>query len=307
MKPKNIFLMGAAGFLALILLVAGFMSIVTVDKGTVGVAAHWSAVQPKPLEPGLHFVVPFRTSVTELSTKLGTYDVVGEQALSKDLQVVTTTISVQHAMVAPMAPKVLQNIGSLEELDANVVDPAVQESLKAVTARYTAEQLVTMREKVKAEVTQEIKDYINSTLKEKDCEGALHLANVAIEDFRFSEQFNRSIEAKVKAEQEALKAVNEKNRKITDAEAAYEQRKLNADAEAYQITERSKARAEAIKRESEALRDNPELIRLRSAERWDGKLPVYNSGNGNGSGAPVPFINVDKVTQPAPQPQPSGK
>ncbi|MDZ4836564.1 MAG: prohibitin family protein [Candidatus Melainabacteria bacterium] len=302
MIPKKIALLVAAIGLGLFLLIAAFCSAVTVDKGNVGVVSHWSAIESKPLDPGLHFVMPFRTSVDEMSTKLGSYEVAGEQALSKDLQVITTTISIQHEMVGAVAPKVLENIGTLEDLDANVVNPAVQESLKAVTARYTAEQLVTMRDTVKTEATQAIKDYIAHTLKQKDCEGALRIANVAIEDFRFSDQFNKSIEAKVKAEQESLQAVNEKKRRITDAEAAFEKRKLNADAEAYQITKKSEARAAAIEREAAALRDNPDLIRLRSAEKWDGNLPVYNSG-ASGS-APVPFINVDKINQPAPAENP---
>lgn len=297
MKLKNIILIAGGAFLGLFLLITAFMSITTVDKGHVGVVTHWSAVQPKELDPGLHFVMPFRTGVTEMSTKLATYNVPGEQALSKDLQVVTTTISVQHALVGAMAPKVLENVGTLEDMDATVVDPAIQESLKAVAARYTAEQLVTLRDKVKSEVTEAIKSYISATLKEKDIQGSLHVANVAIEDFRFSDQFNRSIEAKVKAEQDALKAVNEKDRRVTDAEATFERAKLNADAEAYQITKESEARAEAIKREAKALSDNPQLIRLRSAEKWDGKLPVYSSDSNGSTSGPVPFINVDKITE----------
>lgn len=294
MTVKKISLLVVAAVLGIFLVVAAFNSVVTVSKGNVGVVSHWSDIQPKPLDPGLHFVMPFRTSVDEMSTKLSSYDVTGEQALSKDLQVITTSISIQHEAAAAVMPKVLENIGTLLDLDTNVVNPAVQESLKAVTARYTAEQLVTMRDKVKTEVTEAIKLYIAHTLKEKDCEGALRIANVAIEDFRFSDQFNKSIEAKVKAEQESLQAVNEKKRRITDAEAAFEKRKLNADAEAYQITKKSEARADAIVREAAALKDNPELIRLRSAEKWDGNLPTYNSGTAGGA-APVPFINVDKI------------
>lgn len=291
MFPKRIVLLAGAAVTGLFIVASIFMSVVTVDKGHVGVVTHWGAVQPKELSPGLHFVMPWMTGVTEMSTKLSSFDVVNEQAASKDLQTVTTTISVQHELVGAMAPKALDNVGTIEDIDGTVVDPAVQESLKAVTARYTAEEMVTLRDKVKAEVTQEIKDYINSTLREKGIEGTLRIANVAIEDFQFSKEFNDSIEAKVKAEQDALKAENNKQKRITDAEAAYEQRKLNADAEAYQIEQASIARANAIKREAKALEGNPELIRLRAAEKWSGKLPVYSGGGGQ---APVPFVNVDQ-------------
>ena len=291
MSIRKIATIATAAFLAIIVAAGIYMSMVTVDKGHVGVVAHWSAVQPKPLDPGLHFVTPFRTGVTEMSTKLGTYEVAGEKALSKDLQVVTTTISVQRSLVGPVAPVVLDNIGSVHDLDETVINPAIQESLKAVSARYTAEELVTKRDSVKTEVTQAIKDYIAATLAEKDIEGALHIANVAIEDFSFSAQFDKSIEAKVTAQQQALEAVNKKKERITNAEAMYEEAIRQADAEAYRITKESIAKAEAIDREAQALQDNPDLLRLRAAEKWNGELPVFNSGDQSGTGV-VPFVNV---------------
>ncbi len=134
-----------------------------------------------------------------------------------------------------------------------------------------------------------IEAFINTTLEQKDVVGALSLANVAITDFSFSDEFNRAIEEKVKAEQEALKAKNEKLRRVTQAEAAAAERTLAADAEAYQIEVASKARAEAIRREAEALRDNPSLIQLRIAEKWDGQLPQVAGGN------TIPLLNIDAM------------
>jgi len=80
------------------------------------------------------------------------------------------------------------------------------------------------------------------------------------------------------AEQEALKAENEKKKRVTQAEAAAAETKLAAEAKAYQIENESKARADAIKRESAALESSPNLVQLRIAEKWDGKLPTY-TGN----------------------------
>ena len=112
---------------------------------------------------------------------------------------------------------------------------------------------------------------------------------MAITDFRFSEEFDRAIELKVKAEQEALQARNEKVKRVTQAEAAYQEKKLAADAAAYDIEARSKAKALAIEREAKALKDNPELIQLRLSEKWDGTLPKFTGAE------TVPFINVDSV------------
>ena len=110
-------------------------------------------------------------------------------------------------------------------------------------------------------------------------------------DFQFSEGFNLSIEEKVRAEQLALQAENEKRKRITQAEAKKREKELAADAEAYEIQKMSEARANAIKRESQALKGNPQLIQLRYVEKWNGVLPIYQSG---GEG-PVPILNVGNL------------
>ena len=92
---------------------------------------------------------------------------------------------------------------------------------------------------------------------EKDLAGLLTIANVAITDFDFSAEFNRAIEEKVRAEQEALKAKNEKLRRVTQAEAAAAERTLAADAAAYEIEVESKARAAAIERERKRSKATP--------------------------------------------------
>ena len=120
-----------------------------------------------------------------------------------------------------------------------------------------------------------IQAFIDTTLNEKDIDNGINIANVAITDFQFSEEFNRAIELKVKAEQEALQAKNEKLRRVTQAEASAAEKKLSADAEAYAVTVQSKARADAIQREARALRGNPNLVDLRRVEKWDGTLPQF--------------------------------
>ncbi|MEC8821972.1 MAG: hypothetical protein VYA08_13845, partial [Pseudomonadota bacterium] len=109
----------------------------------------------------------------------------------------------------------------------------------------------------------------------------------AITDFDFSAEFNRAIEEKVRAEQEALKAKNENLKRVTQAEAAAAEKTLAADAMAYEIEVQSKARADAIEREAKALKDNPQLIQLRIAEKWNGVLPRFT-----GSEA-IPLLSIE--------------
>ncbi|MDA1353972.1 MAG: prohibitin family protein, partial [bacterium] len=209
---------------------------------------------------------------------------------SKDLQTVKTEVSVQYSIKGDTAPKTFQKIGLIGQIEATVIEPAIEESVKSVTARYTAEELITKREVVKTQIQLEIQEFIDTTLNNKDIQNGIHIANVAITDFNFSEEFNRAIELKVKAEQEALQAKNEKIRRVTQAEAAAAEKQLSADASAYAITVASKARAEAIRREAKSLKSNPELIQLRIAEKWDGKLPQYNGTS------VVPFLNIDSTS-----------
>ncbi|MEQ9618204.1 MAG: prohibitin family protein [Deltaproteobacteria bacterium] len=272
----------------IVIIILATSAFVIVDSGHVGVVRTLGAVQPNPLPEGFHFKKPFIDKVESIDIRL-TKAQSKSTAASKDLQTVETQVTVQYSLMGPVAPKTYQKIGTRDVVAATVIEPAIQESVKAITAQYTAEQLVTKRAEVKLQIQEAIDNFITVTLKDKDVPTALKIANVAITDFEFSDEFNKAIELKVKAEQEALQAINEKTRRVTQAEASYQEQKLAADAAAYNIEARSKAKADAIAREAKALKSNPELIQLRISEKWDGTLPKFTGGE------TVPFINVDSV------------
>lgn len=275
-----------------ILFVVGFVlfrSFVIVESGFVGVVRLLGAVDKTPLPEGFHIIRPFLDKVEQMDIRL-TQSTAKSVSASKDLQIVRTEVTVQYSLTGAVAPSVYQRVGQREAVAIAIVSPAIEESVKAITAKYTAEELITKRAEVKNKIQEAINTFINVTLLEKDIVNALRIANVAITDFSFSEEFNRAIELKVKAEQEALQAKNEKIRRITQAEAAAVEKKLAADAQAYQITVQAKARAQAISQEAKALKQNPELIQLRLAEKWDGKLPQF-------TGDKVPLISMDSFTK----------
>ncbi len=287
----NLSKMGAPPFAKYILIILPAIiliqnSFVIVDAGRVGVIKKLGAVQPIPFEEGFHLKTPFIDTVIPVNIRLNNSQS-NSLSSSKDLQNVQTTVSVQYSINADVASQTYQKIGLNKQIQTTVIQPAIGESVKAVTAKYTAEELITRRESVKLQIQQAIQLFINTTLTEKKIANGIKIANVAITDFNFSDEFNRAIELKVKAEQEALQAKNEKIRRVTQAEAAAAEKELAADASAYEITVASKARADAIKREAKSLKSNPELIQLRIAERWDGQLPQFN-----GSSA-IPFLNID--------------
>lgn len=284
MSPK----IAVSAFVAFFVFILINQSVTIVNAGHVGVVKTLGAVKPQELPEGFHLIVPFLDKVEEIDVRLRKAESQAG-ASSRDLQVVQTRVAVQYSMNGPVTPLTYQKIGNRAIVEATLVNPAILESVKAVTAQYTAEQLVTQRAEVKNRIQEAIELFIDTTLEQKGAVGALSLANVAITDFDFSSEFNRAIEEKVQAEQQALQAKNEKLRRVTQAEAAASERTLAADAEAYQIEVASKARADAIRREAEALRGNPNLIQLRLAEKWDGKLPQFTGGGA------VPFINVDSM------------
>ncbi len=270
----------------LIFLYLAASSFVVVDAGYVGVVKRLGAVQPEFLPEGFHFKAPFVDVVQKFDVRLSKAES-DAGASSKDLQMVRTKIAVQYSMNAALMPMTLQRIGTRLVVEKTLVDPAIMESVKAITALYTAEQLITKRDEVKNRIQAQIDSFLNETLREKELIGSLTIANIAITDFDFSAEFNRAIEEKVRAEQEALKAKNEKLKRVTQAEAAAAEKTLAADAMAYEIEVQSKARADAIEREAKALKDNPQLIQLRIAEKWNGVLPRFT-----GSEA-IPLLSIE--------------
>lgn len=272
---------------AFLLFGLAYQAFVVIEAGYVGVVKRLGAVKATELSEGFHVIAPFIDTVEEYDVRLS--KVTSEAtASSKDLQIVQTSIAVQYSMTPALMPLTLQKVGSRVAVERTLIEPSIMESVKAITALYTAEELITKRDEVKTKIQDKITSFLNESTEEKGLMGLLVIANVAITDFDFSAEFNRAIEEKVRAEQEALKATNEKDRLVTQAEAKAEEQKLLADAIAYATEVESLARAEAIKREAEALADNPQLIQLRLAEKWNGQLPKF-------TGDTIPLISIDDL------------
>jgi regulator of protease activity HflC (stomatin/prohibitin superfamily) len=154
------------------------------------------------------------------------------------------------------------------DVENKIIAPRIQEVVKAVVAKYSAEQLLSMREAVKNEIA--------AALRRSISEYNVVVEDIQITNFHFSQSFNAAIEAKQTAEQQAMKARNDLERVKVEAE----QKVAMAEAEAEQI----RIQAEAIQKQG-----GKEYVQLKAIEKWDGKLPAYMGGN-----APMPFIDVTK-------------
>jgi len=301
--PKFVPSLVAVAVVLVVVIVLIANSVVQVQAGSVGVVRTWGNVQDKPRNPGLHFLVPVMQTIEMVSTKTQAFKVDSESA-SSDLQTVTTKITINYNLPGTMVPKLVSNVGNIADVERVILQPAVQESLKAVTARYRAENLISQREKVSQDVNETLAAYVASLMKARDILDAVNIQRVAITDFSFSKEFNQGIEKKVVAEQDALRAENEKKQKITTAEAEAARVKLEADASAYQVTKAAEAKAkqiemesiakaDAIAREGEMLTKYPRIPEMRKVERWDGVLPRVTTGE-TGTLISLPVTDLDQ-------------
>jgi regulator of protease activity HflC (stomatin/prohibitin superfamily) len=285
---------GIFGFIALLTLVLVWSGCTTVDAGYRGVKTRFGNVTGEPLNPGLHFTWPGVESITQIEVREQKFSV-GTDAASKDLQMVKAKVAINFAPNAGEVHTLYKTIG-LQYQD-RIMAPAIEETVKAVTARYTAEELVTKRTEVRAEMMK--------LLTEKLKTSHISIKAFNIEDFNFSAQFNHAIEAKQKAEQDALRAENElakekveADKKIEEARGKAESVKLAADAEAQAIRARAEAEAAAIRLRGEAEAAaqtaiakalTPDVIRFRSIEKWNGNVPKFNGVSA------IPFLNLTEA------------
>lgn len=239
-------------------------SIVTIGAGHRGVLLTYGKVEDRILGEGLSFITPFINQVVPMSIQTQKISSL-ESSASKDLQDVSTEVTLNYKVDSMEVNRVYQELSI--DFESRIIEPAIQESVKSSTAKFTAEELITKRALVKEE--------IESTLKERIGKfGGIVVQSVSITDFRFSPEFSSAIEAKVTAEQNALKAENDLVRIRVEAE----QRIAIAE-----------ATAEAIRIEAIALKENPDLLTMRYIEMmgstWDGKMPAFlMSGDGGGNG-----------------------
>lgn len=250
----------ALSLLAIIIIAC---SLGIVKAGYRGVKTRFGAVV-STVNEGLYIKLPFIEKVKKMDVRVQK-DEVEASAASKDLQTVSSKLAINYSLSPDYASTIYKSVGV--EYKSRLIDPAVQESVKAVTAKYTAEELITKREIVR--------DEIKTVLSEKMKNYGLIIDNVNIINFDFSQSFNAAIEAKVTAEQSALAAKN----KLEQIKFEAEQRVTTA-----------KGEAEAIKIQAQAIQNQggAEYVNLKWVEKWNGVLPSTVMGD------TVPMININK-------------
>lgn len=245
---------GIVGLIIIVLVVLAAFPVAFVGAGERGVIFNnVSGVEDRILGEGIHLRVPFVQSVHKMSIKVQKNDVKAEAA-SKDLQTVSTDIVVNWHLDAGKVNKVYQNIGDEKVIVDRIIVPAVNEVVKAATAKYTAEESISKRQQLKTD--------IDTILTDRLITYNVILDDVSIVNIDFSPEFNKAIESKQIAEQDAKRAQFVADMAAKEAEAEVNRAKGSAEAQRLQQTTLTEL-----------------LLQKQYLEKWDGHLPTYVAGN----------------------------
>jgi regulator of protease activity HflC (stomatin/prohibitin superfamily) len=246
---------------AVMLPIAG--SFFTVSAGTSAIKLRFGKVIGS-YEEGFHFKIPLIDRIEKFSVRIKK-DIVKTEAFSKDLKTISVGLAINHRIQADTVISIYRNLGP--DYVSTVLAPMAEEWIKAITAKYSAESLISNR----VEVAQEL----DSVLKDRMSQKQVIVSDIAIVDFDFSPQFLKAVEEKQIAEQEAKRATN----LVEKVKKEAEQQILKAQAE-----------AQSLRLQREVVSD--QLIKLRQVEaqlkaieKWDGRMPNYMAGD-------MPFVMV---------------
>lgn len=248
----------------LVSLIITWGSFTIISPGERGIVLRLGSIS-RTLDQGIHPKFPIIESVKKMDVRIQKEQVLATAA-SKDLQNVDTTIALNYSLQPAAVADLYSNIGI--NYKSRIIDPAVQEAVKAATAKYTAEELVTKRPVVQED--------IKAILVERLSGNFIVTNEVSVVNFKFSDSFEQAIEAKVTAEQSALAAKN----KLEQIKFEAEQRVTTA-----------KAEAEAIRIQAQAItqQGGDNYVQLQAITKWDGQLPQQFV-----PGSAIPFLNLNK-------------
>lgn len=223
----------------------------TINSGEVGVRVRFGKVVDKSTSEGVNFKIPVVEKIEKLNIKVQKIEVETSSS-SKDLQEVKMNVAVNYKIDGKKASDLYKNVGT--GYSNVVLEPAIQESIKAVTSKYTAEELITNRSEVSTKCMEE--------LSKKTSKYGLLVSDFNITDFNFSEEFDKAIEEKQVAEQKVLTAKQELEREKIEAE-----KKIVA----------AEAERQANELKQQTLTDN--IIKEKFIEKWNGELPKVASSD----------------------------
>ena len=264
-KMKNLTIFGIVAFIAVALV---GLSISVVPVGHTGIMLTMGRVQDAALDEGVNFKVPFIQRIVTMDNRIQKMEIPTE-AFSKDIQTVSATVAVNYRVTKSQTFSLYRNVGV--NYESVIVIPATHESLKSVSAQYTAEQLISARQRVSDEVMH--------LLHEKTRVNGVEITAFNIIDFDFSNEYIKAVEDKQVAEQRKLQADIENQTKIERAIAEAERITIESQGQADALRIEAAGRAESYRLQNEALAELN--IQMEYINKWDGRLPQIQTGGGS--------------------------
>ena len=261
-KQKNAIITGAS----VLFLLAAFIVIANpfamVGPGERGVKVTLGKVSTESFQEGIHLITPFISKMKTMDVRTQK-DNIETAVYTKDIQQARISYVINYNLVPEMAYKMYQEIGM--DYRNKILVPVAEGVIKDVIGKWNAQDLVANREVA----TNDIFEKLVMQVKDK----YINVTGFQIININYSSVFEKAIESKVTAEQEALKA---KNKTVQIQEEA-KQKVISAEAEAKSMSIRANALAK-----------NKALVEYEAVQKWDGKMPQYMMGNS------IPFINLNK-------------
>jgi prohibitin 2 len=261
-------------------------SVNTGYRGVITVGGSIKSVE----EEGFTFVAPWQR-LNLFNIRAEQADIKDSVAATLDQQPITVSLTVRYAIIPDKVSEVFEKYSKTGDLQS-YVETATSEAFKAVTARYSAQDLIVKR----AEVSNQVLD----GLRQKLLVYGANVISIDMRDFKFDDVYMKAVKDKVTQEQlklgaenQALTVEQEQKKQVIIAKATAESARIKADADAYTTMKAAEALAKSLEIQNEALSKNRDVLQLKQievdmkrAEQWDGKLPtaIY-------AGAPIPFLN----------------
>lgn len=266
------YFVGTFGLFALIML---FGTWYTVDQGEQAVVLTNGSVTSVN-GSGLYFKTPFFQSVEKFSTRTEKSEYTDVETYSKDIQTAKVTITVNHRLDPTKVASIYQTFGT--NYEDKIITNTVLNSVKIVFGQYNATESIDHRANL-------VKDMTTALATKLEPYGIL-VENVSVSNIAFSEEYNKAVEARMKAEVEVQQANQTLQQEKIKADIA----RTHAQGEADAKLTAAQSEAKSIRLKGEALRDNPEVIKLTVAQGWDGVLPQVMLPNGA-----TPMINMNSL------------
>ena len=255
-----------------------------VDTGEVGIFTRWGEViSRKPEAEGIHFYLPIGTSLI-------TYDCRNQiiqcetEVFTKDIQSAKINMSVTYSLNRDQVIELHTKTG--KKFVNTLINPTILGTTKNVIGQMEADGLVAKRKEVAEQIGKDLNQKLNPF--------GINVVFVEVLNIDYSDAFEKAVEAKQVAMQEAIKEKNNTQRiretseqEIVRAEAEAKAKVVNSEAEAKAILVKAEAEAKSIEMKNKALSQSRALIDYETVKVWDGKLPVQMLGS-----SPVPFLNI---------------